>query len=142
MIQGLLVLNYDGYNFQRWHGTLLFYAVILLSLFVNTYLARLLPKIEGTVLIIHVVGFFCVLIPLVYLAPHGTAKDVFAKFTNGGGWSADGLAFFVGLSTSMFSFIGQIFRIKSFPIAANNSQESTQQLTWVSSPWRLHAVLP
>ncbi|CAO1597488.1 hypothetical protein XANCAGTX0491_001296 [Xanthoria calcicola] len=106
MIQGLLVLNYDGYNLQRWHGTLLFYAVILLSLFINTYLARLLPKIEGTVLIIHVVGFFCVLIPLVYLAPHGTAKDVFANFNNGGGWSTDGLAFFVGLSTSMFSFIG------------------------------------
>ncbi|KAL8651850.1 MAG: hypothetical protein Q9210_003024 [Variospora velana] len=106
MIQGLLVLNYDGYSMERWHGTLLFYAIILLSLFINTYLARLLPKIEGMVLIIHVVGFVCILIPLVYLAPHGTATDVFATFTNGGGWNTDGLAFFVGLSTSMFSFIG------------------------------------
>lgn len=111
MIQGLLVLNYDGYSMERWHGTLLFYAIILLSLFINTYLARLLPKIEGMVLIIHVVGFVCILIPLVYLAPHGTATDVFATFTNGGGWNTDGLAFFVGLSTSMFSFIGQILKI-------------------------------
>ncbi|KAL8952509.1 MAG: hypothetical protein Q9222_001577 [Ikaeria aurantiellina] len=91
---------------QRWHGTLLFYAIILLGLFINTYLARFLPKIEGMVLIVHVVGFVCILIPLVYLAPHGTATDVFATFTNGGGWDTNGLSFFVGLSTSMFSFIG------------------------------------
>ncbi|KAL8801575.1 MAG: hypothetical protein Q9182_004361 [Xanthomendoza sp. 2 TL-2023] len=57
MIQGLLVLNNDNYVPERWHGTLLFYAIILFSLIINTYLARLLPKIEGMVLIIHVAGF-------------------------------------------------------------------------------------
>ena len=107
MIQGLVVLNYQSYNFQRWHGTLLFYALILVSLFVNTYLARQLPKIEAMVLIIHIMGFFAILIPLVYLAPHGTAKDVFTTFKNSGGWSSVSLSFFVGLSTSMFAFIGQ-----------------------------------
>ncbi|KAL8811337.1 MAG: hypothetical protein Q9200_001864 [Gallowayella weberi] len=94
MIQGLLVLNNESYVPERWHGTLLFYAIILFSLIINTYLARLLPKIEAVVLIIHVVGFVCILIPLVYLAPHGTAKDVFATFSNGGGWSSNGLSFF------------------------------------------------
>jgi len=106
MIQGLLVLNYESYSFQRWHGTLLFYAVIIFSLFVNTYLARLLPSIESVVLILHIIGFFCILIPLTYLAPHGSAKDVFANFTNAGGWSSDGLSFLIGLATSMFAFIG------------------------------------
>ncbi|KAL8766223.1 MAG: hypothetical protein Q9209_006937 [Squamulea sp. 1 TL-2023] len=90
MIQGLLVLNYDGYTMQRWHGTLLFYAIISLSLVINTYLARLLPKIEAMVLIIHVVGFVCILIPLVYLAPHSSAEEVFTTFINGGGWSTKG----------------------------------------------------
>lgn len=47
MVQGLVSLNHNGYVFQRWHGTLLFYAIILFSLMVNTYLARLLPKIEA-----------------------------------------------------------------------------------------------
>ena len=106
MIQGLLVLNHPSYVFERWHGTLLFYAIIGISLCVNTYLARLLSKIEAIVLIIHVVGFFCILIPLVYLGPHGSARDVFANFLNNGGWSTDGLSFFIGLSTSMFAFIG------------------------------------
>ena len=106
MIQGLLVLNHTDYVFERWHGTLLFYALLVFSLVINTYLARLLPAIEGMVLAIHVLGFFCILVPLVYLAPHGSAQDVFATFTNSGGWSTDGLSFFIGLSTSMYSFIG------------------------------------
>ncbi|MCJ1347116.1 hypothetical protein MMC31_005337 [Peltigera leucophlebia] len=72
---------------------------ILFSLMVNTYLARLLPKIEALVLVLHVFGFFCVLIPLVYLGPHESARDFFAQFTNAGGWSSDGLSFFIGLST-------------------------------------------
>ncbi|KAL9102558.1 MAG: hypothetical protein Q9163_002308 [Psora crenata] len=112
MIQGLLVLNYEGYQFERWHGTLLFYAIIGFSLFINTYLARLLPKIEAMVLVIHVVGFVCILIPLVYLAPHSSAKEVFTTFSNGGDWSTDGLSFFVGLSTSMFAFIGSSFALR------------------------------
>jgi choline transport protein len=107
MIQGLLVLNHPTYSFERWHGTLLFYAVIVCSLFVNTYLARLLPRIESVVLILHIIGFFCIIIPLTYLAPHHTAKEVFATFANEGGWSTTGLSFFIGLTTSMFAFIGE-----------------------------------
>lgn len=106
MIQGLLILNHSAYTFERWHGTLLFYAIIAISLFVNTYLGRLLPKIEVTVLIIHIAGFFAILIPMVYLGPHASTKDVFKQFLNLGGWSTAGLSFFIGLSTSMFSFIG------------------------------------
>ena len=106
MIQGLLVLNHPSYNPQRWHGTLLFYAVIFIALFVNTILSRLLPKIEVAVLIIHIAGFFAILIPMLYLGPRASTQDVFKQFINSGGWSTDGLSFFIGLSTSMFSFIG------------------------------------
>jgi len=106
MIQGLIVLNYESYEYQRWHGTLLCYAVIAVSLFVNTYLARVLPTIESAILVIHILGFFAILITLVYLTPHKSAKEVFATFGNTAGWSSDGLSFFVGLSTSMFAFIG------------------------------------
>lgn len=108
MTQGLLVLNYDAYALQRWHGTLLFYAIIGLSLFINTYLARLLPRIEAMVLVIHIIGFACIIVPLVYLAPHTSPKDVFTTFSNSGGWSTNGLSFFVGLPTSMFAFIGRL----------------------------------
>lgn len=106
MIQGLAALNYPSYVFERWHGTLILYAIIFLSLFVNTYLARILPEIEAIVLLLHIIGFFVVLIPLVYFAPHGSAESVFASLTNESGWDK-GLSFCIGLSTSMFSFIGK-----------------------------------
>ncbi|CAG8950590.1 hypothetical protein HYFRA_00002799, partial [Hymenoscyphus fraxineus] len=106
ILQGLVVLNHDEYMPTRWQGTLIFYAIIAFIVFVNTYLARWLPKIEGLVLCIHILGFFAVLIPLVYLAPHSSSEDVFKTFRNGGGWSSDGISFFVGLVTSIFSFLG------------------------------------
>ncbi|MCJ1261565.1 hypothetical protein MMC22_001430 [Lobaria immixta] len=106
LIQGLIVLNHPGYVFERWHGTMLFWAVLLVAIFVNTIISSLLPKIEGVILILHVLGFFAVMIPLVYMAPHGSASDVFTIFLNEGGWSTQGLSFFVGLLGSVFSFLG------------------------------------
>ena len=59
------------------------------------------------VLIIHILGFFGLLIPLVYLTPwHNSAKDVFTTFRNGGGWSSVPLAFFVGLQGNALCFVG------------------------------------
>lgn len=75
---------------------------------INTFLARWLPKIEGIFLCFHILGFFAVLIPLVYLGPHGSAKDVFATFINGGNWSTDGLSFFVGIISSVYTFTGKV----------------------------------
>jgi choline transport protein len=105
MIQGLLVINYPSYNLQRWHGTLLLFALILFSLFFNTFLASHLPKVEGSVLILHIVGFFAILITLVYLAPHGSPYDVFVKYLTLGGYSP-GVSFFVGLTTAVVAFLG------------------------------------
>ena len=113
IIQGLIVLNNPGYNFQRWHGTLLLWAVICVAVLVNTVISSLLPKIECVILIVHVLGFFAVMIPLVYMAPHGSAEDVFTLFVNGGGWQTTGLSFFVGLYGHVFSFLGQSLRIST-----------------------------
>ncbi|TVY19970.1 Choline transport protein [Lachnellula arida] len=106
MIQGLLIQNDPSYILQRWHGTLIGYAILMFSLFVNTYLATVLPKIESIVLILHIFGFFCVLIPLVYFGPHGDTSTVFRQFLNEGAWPSQGLSFFIGLTTSMIAFVG------------------------------------
>jgi choline transport protein len=119
MVQGLVKLNHPDYIMKRWHGTLIFYAVVFFSLFINTYLARILPEIEALVLLFHLMGYFAVLIPLVYLAPHGNASSVFANFTNEGGWSPRGLSFFIGTSTGMFSFIGMSRFKHMYPVKKN-----------------------
>lgn len=101
-------MTYPTYDYQRWHGTLLFYAALAFALFVNTYLGRLLPQIESLMLVFHIMGFFGLLIPLIYLAPHQPASEVFSNFQNVGGWSTTGLSFFVGLTTSSGSFTGEV----------------------------------
>ena len=117
LIQGLVVLNYPDYGFQRWHGTLLLWAIIVIAVTFNTLLARLLPFVEGSILVTHVLGFFVVLIPIVYLGPHETARDVFVQYLTLGNYSP-GLSWFVGLITTVFGFLGMAFSTK-MPILSN-----------------------
>ena len=107
IIQALMTMNYPDYVFQRWHGTLIFYAVIAVALFVTTYMGRLFPKFEAMVLVLHIVGFFAILITLVYLSPKSAPSDVFQLFINGGGFSSDTQSFLVGSVSVMFAFIGK-----------------------------------
>lgn len=106
LIQGLIVLNNDAYVFERWQGTLLVIAIVSFAALFNTVLAKRLPMIEGMVLILHLVGFFGVLIPLWVLAPRNSAKMVFTQFENLGGWPTQGLSFMVGLLTSVYGLLG------------------------------------
>jgi choline transport protein len=67
MIQGLAILNYPNYTPPKaWQTVLLLYAVMGFAIFTNTYLANILPMVESLVLIIHILGFFAILIPLVH----------------------------------------------------------------------------
>jgi choline transport protein len=116
LIQGLIALTVPAYNPKSFHGTLLFWAVIFFAVFINTVVSNLLPKFEGLILILHILGFFAVLIPLVVLGPHGNSSDVFTLFMNGGGWPNQGLSFFVGLLGNVFAFIGAdgAYHVRSF----------------------------
>ena len=106
LIQGLIVLNNPDYIFERWQGTLLVIAIISFAVVFNTLLAKRLPMIEGMVLILHLLGFFGVLIPLWVLAPRNPASMVFTSFENLGGWNTQGLSFMVGLLTSVYGLLG------------------------------------
>ncbi|RMZ85559.1 hypothetical protein DV737_g597, partial [Chaetothyriales sp. CBS 132003] len=105
-IQGLAILNYPNYVSQRWHGTLITFGVASFSVFFNTFLVRKLPLVEGIVLIIHIFGFFAVLITLWVLGPVGKASEVFTTFNNYGGWSSNGLSALVGILAVMIPLLG------------------------------------
>ncbi|KAF2008017.1 putative GABA transporter [Amniculicola lignicola CBS 123094] len=106
-LQGLVINSQSSYIPQRWHGTLLVFAVMVICLLFNTFLAKQLPKVESAILALHIVGFFVVLITLVVLAPHKSSNaDVWTLFLNQGGYSSKGLSFFVGLITPVFAFAG------------------------------------
>lgn len=106
MIQGLLVLDNTDYVPKNWHGTLLVIAITAFCIIFNTFLAKKLPMVEGMVLIIHLLGFFAVLVPLWVLAPRSSPKAVFTEFSNFGGWSSTGLSFMVGLLAPVYTLIG------------------------------------
>jgi len=108
LIQGLLVLNYPEHvSLRGWHGTLLIWSAVILAFFVNSTLGRWLPKIEGFILYLHLLGFFAIIIPLLYLAKRVTAKEVFTHWNNNGGWPSIGLSFLVGMITNIGPFIGE-----------------------------------
>ena len=66
-IEAVIQLNNPDYVPQRWEGTLLFWAAIVFAVLINTVFGKLLPPIEALMLVIHVLGFFAVLVPLVYV---------------------------------------------------------------------------
>ncbi|KAI0964960.1 amino acid transporter-like protein [Xylaria arbuscula] len=108
LIQGLILLTHPDYaaNMKNWHGTLLFWAVVLLGYTINAAIGVLLARFEGFVLILHILGFFAVIFPLALLSQHNTPADVFDTFLNLGGWQTQGLSFSIGIMGNVFAFLG------------------------------------
>ncbi|KAI2631632.1 putative GABA permease [Xylaria nigripes] len=108
MIQGLVLLTHPDYAgvMKSWHGTLLLWAVVLVSYGINTAVGSLLARFEGLVLVLHILGFFAVILPLALLSPHRTAKDVFDTWTNSGLWQTQSLSFSIGIIGNVFAFLG------------------------------------
>lgn len=118
VMQAVIALTNPGYNPQPWQTLFIFWAVILFAVFINTVLSSLLPKFEGLILILHILGFFAILLVLVNLGgPKGDAEIIFTTFINAGGWPTMGLSFFVGLLGNAFAFVGKFtfpFHVLSF----------------------------
>ena len=105
LIQGLIVLTNSNYAPTPWQAMLFFWAVLVFAVFINTVASKALAAFEGLILVLHLFGFLAVLIPLVYLGPHGDAS-IFSSFINFGNWPTVGLSFMVGLPGAVFSLIG------------------------------------
>jgi choline transport protein len=106
MAQGLIVLTDSSYEPKPWQSVMLYWGVILFGVIINTVVSSWLPKFEGLILILHIIGFFAIILPLVILGPHASAKEVFTTFINTGDWSSQGLSFFVGLIGNVYAFFG------------------------------------
>jgi hypothetical protein len=83
----------------------MFNLVVIIAALFNTALARSLPFIEGAVIVLHICGFFAVLIPLVMFGPQSNAHEVFTSFNNRGGWGSDGLSWSIGIISSAYPFL-------------------------------------
>jgi amino acid transporter len=108
MIQGLVVLNYEEYHAKRWHGTLIYWALLVTSTFINIWGARLISLIENASLIVHLAAFIAELVVILVCAPtKHSANFVFTLFQNESGWSSNGVAWSIGMLSSCYVLAGE-----------------------------------
>lgn len=141
----MIILNDSAYVAQAWHATLLIIAVAAVAILFNTFFAKKLPFIEGIILIIHVFGFFGILIPLWALSPRHDANTVFTEFTNAYAWPSQGLACLVGIIGPMYSLLGPdsaVHMCKSQRASLNSHLESKLTLRAAEEIKDASIVLP
>jgi amino acid transporter len=105
-IQGVATLAHKTYKAMSYQGTLIMRASIFVALLCNLIGGKFLPRLEGFLLFVHVLGFFGIIIPLTCMADHKSNHEVFLEFLNGGNFATQGLSWFVGISGCVFAFAG------------------------------------
>ena len=132
MILALAQLNHPSYSPALWQGTMVYWGVMAVAIFFNTYAGKILPKLESFILVLHIAGFFAILIPLVSVGSWSvpspiprsncnqmssekvSAHDVFTVFENGGDWPSTTVSVFVGLLGSVFATYGMTHSILNY----------------------------
>ena len=106
-VQGPAINSRSDYSPERWHGTLLSVAVVLVCLLFNSFLSKGLPQVETATLALHVSLFVVILVVITAMSPTKSSNnEVWALLLNEGGYESKGLSFFVGLITPVFAFTG------------------------------------
>jgi len=101
---GLVTLN-TGVVFERWHGTLVTIAILLIAVVFNVLLGQKLHLVEGFALFLHIAGFFCIIIPLLVLSEKASSKEVWTTFYDPG-WGNQGLSCLIGIVASVSPLLG------------------------------------
>lgn len=102
----MVVLTHDNYRPDRWQTLLVYWAALIWTALVNIWGSRLLPKANILAGVLHVAGFFILLIILGVMAPKNNASFVFTEITNTSGWSNTGVSWLVGLLSGVYPLLG------------------------------------
>jgi choline transport protein len=135
ILQGLLVLDYPSYSYDRWQGTLLVIAITLFSLLFNVLLGRRLALAETITLFLHVLGFIATLwAPVPKSNVYNTSSVVFTQFTDRGGWGNKGLSCLIGMLSPVVAFLGmyEARGKRYYPIADVSSRAVCHDLNTIA----------
>ncbi|KAE8391712.1 amino acid transporter [Aspergillus alliaceus] len=121
VLQSAVAMNHPRYDPKGWHVTLIMWGILLICTVLNTWLGMILPVIEVLILILHVLGFFAVLIPIIYLGPRADARSVFLLSYNFGGWHDITLSTLIGLKGIVAAFLGTDGAVHMAEEVANSS---------------------
>lgn len=102
-----MITNYTDYIPERWHLTLIIFAILIVEGLMNMYTFQLIPWIELLAGILHVVLFIIFLALFVALAPRHTPEYVFLTTQAQSGWNNPFVSWNIGLLTPTWGFVGQ-----------------------------------
>ena len=106
LIQALFEISDLDFVFKNWKYTLIALAILVITIFFNTWGAKTLPMIETISLIGHILGFFVTIIPLLVMCPKNSAKEVFTSVVDSSGWGNVGVACIVGQVSVLYCNLG------------------------------------
>lgn len=109
-IQGLAKLNNPEYMLERWHTTLIMWAIILVSYAQQIWAIKILPMLEVFTGALHILMFLIIFIVLLVLGRNASTEFVFTGFVNETGWESNGIAWFIGLLPCIWTFVGMTLR--------------------------------
>jgi choline transport protein len=108
VIQGLIIFNDETYVPERWHGTLLTWAVLAIPVACNVFARRALAPLEIIGGVTHILFLILFVVTLAVMAPRSTASFVFTQTLTGlSGWSNVGVQWNIGLLSAVFPLGGR-----------------------------------
>jgi choline transport protein len=107
MIQGLAIVNYPDYVPERWHLTLIIFAMLIFEALMNMYAFWLIPWVELLAGMLHILLFVVFVVVLAALAPRHTADYVFLNTQSASGWTNSFVSWNIGLITPTWGFVGE-----------------------------------
>jgi hypothetical protein len=115
LLQALIAENMPGYEPQRWHLTLIMWALLISSGLINTYTFWLVPWLELASGILHVILFVIFMIVLLVLSPKSTSDFVWSSSSVLSGWDGSSfVAFNLGMLVPAWGFIGAYSNTSSY----------------------------
>ncbi|CAF9919730.1 hypothetical protein IMSHALPRED_004713 [Imshaugia aleurites] len=101
---GCWQLSHPDFVILPWHVWVAYLVINVFAFVWNCY-AKWLPVIAQISISTSLISFFVIMVTVPAKAPtHQDAKFVFANFVNNTGWSANGIAFIVGLINTNYAF--------------------------------------
>lgn len=106
LIQAIIGVTQPDYAFASWQYTLIMLAFLLVTIVINAWWAKALPRLETLSLFGHLAGLLITMIPLLVMAPKNSAHAVFTEVVNSGGWSNTGTACLISQVTVIYCNLG------------------------------------
>jgi choline transport protein len=108
LVEVMIDIYKPDFGFPNWQYTLIMLAFLVLTIFMNTWGAKVLPMLETISLVGHIAGFVVFFVALWVLCPRNSAHDVFVHVVNNGGWSNTGTSCLISQVTVMYCNLGKL----------------------------------